>query len=201
MLKLISNCHKNQKMWNKAVDNYIHALEYVHDCCSTQKMCNRLSVHILLQYNLFLNTLKHKKYLIKLLILVFLCLILFQITTKLKENYDKVVSKEPFILKYCLDRCDKAVDAFLPTLKIVLDWFVTNKTLEKLDDAIFSNYDIVFVNEGSDNVILTMVLILHTLVILTLMMITLMMMWDLLFMLNLWLGVIDINKTRNAKKI
>ena len=42
----------------------------------------------------------------------------------------KVVSKDAFMLKYCLDRyrpqetCDKAVDSFFPTLKLVPDWFV-----------------------------------------------------------------------------
>ena len=46
---------------------------------------------------------------------------------------DKVVSEDPFILKCCLDRyktqeiCNKAADAFLPTLKFIHDWFVTNK--------------------------------------------------------------------------
>ena len=53
--------------------------------------------------------------------------------------YDKVVSREPFRLKYCLNRhkpqemCDKAVDTCLPTLKFVTLWFVTNKIIEKLD--------------------------------------------------------------------
>ena len=42
--------------------------------------------------------------------------------------------------------CDKPVDAFLSTLKFVSDWFVTNKMLQKLDDGLFSNDDIVFVN-------------------------------------------------------
>ena len=43
---------------------------------------------------------------------------------------DKVVSEEPFILKYCLVRyktkemCDKVVDASLPALKFVPDGFV-----------------------------------------------------------------------------
>ena len=43
------------------------------------------------------------------------------------------------MLKYCLDRCktqemgDKA------------DWFVTSKTVKKLEDAVFSNNDIVFI--------------------------------------------------------
>ena len=52
---------------------------------------------------------------------------------------DKVVSKEPFMLKYSLDRCktqqmhDKAIDSFLPTLIFVPDWFITSKMLEKLD--------------------------------------------------------------------
>ena len=49
------------------------------------------------------------------------------------------------MLKYSLGRyktqelCDKAVDAFLPALKFVPDCFVTNKMLEKLDVAVFSN--------------------------------------------------------------
>ena len=74
---------------------------------------------------------------------------------KSQEMYDKVVFKEPFMLKYCLDRyktqkiCDKAV-VFLPTLKFVSDWFVTNKMLEKSYVA-FSNDDRVFANEDSDN--------------------------------------------------
>ena len=37
--------------------------------------------------------------------------------------------------------CDKAVDACLPALKFVTDWFITNRILEKLDNVIFSNYD------------------------------------------------------------
>ena len=38
--------------------------------------------------------------------------------------------------------CDKAVDAFLLTLKSFPDRFVTNNMLEKLDDVMFSNGDI-----------------------------------------------------------
>ena len=43
---------------------------------------------------------------------------------------DKVVFKDPFMLKYCFDRyktqemCDKAVDVFLATLKFIPDWFL-----------------------------------------------------------------------------
>ena len=56
---------------------------------------------------------------------------------KTQEMWDKLVSKESFMLKSCLykhkteDICDKAVDACLPALKFVPDWFVTNNMLEK----------------------------------------------------------------------
>ena len=46
--------------------------------------------------------------------------------------------------------CEKAVDVCLPALTFVPDWFITNKMLEKRDDIVFSNNDIVFVNEDSD---------------------------------------------------
>ena len=55
---------------------------------------------------------------------------------------DQVVSKEPFMSKYYLDRYktevmwNKAVDTFQPTSKFVSDWFVTNKILEKLDNFV-----------------------------------------------------------------
>ena len=50
------------------------------------------------------------------------------------------------------EMCENVVDAFLPTLKFVSDRFITNKMLEKLFAIVFSNDDIVFANEGSDNV-------------------------------------------------
>ena len=67
---------------------------------------------------------------------------------------DKTFSEDPFMLKYCLDRykaqgmCDKAVDNFLPTLKFVLDWFVTCK----LCNALFADNDILFFDEDSGNI-------------------------------------------------
>ena len=53
------------------------------------------------------------------------------------------------MLKYCLDRyntqemCDKAVNAYLPVLKFVPDWFVINEMLETLDYCVFSNDDVM----------------------------------------------------------
>ena len=50
--------------------------------------------------------------------------------------------------------CDKTVDAFLPTLKFVRDWFVTTKMIKNLDHGLFSNDSIIFVNEDSNNITL-----------------------------------------------
>ena len=64
---------------------------------------------------------------------------------KTQEMYDKVASEESSMLKYCLDRykakemCNKSVDASLPALKFGTDWFVTNKILKKLTNALFSS--------------------------------------------------------------
>ena len=69
---------------------------------------------------------------------------------------DKGVSEDPFMLKHCHDRdktqeiCDKAADDFLLALKFVPDWFVTNKMIKKLDNALFTEDDILFYE--SDNV-------------------------------------------------
>ena len=51
---------------------------------------------------------------------------------------DKGFSKYSFMLKYCLhgfktqEMCDKAVDSFLPTLKFVPYWFVSNEIIKKV---------------------------------------------------------------------
>ena len=61
----------------------------------------------------------------------------------MKELCDKVVSEDPFTLKYCPDKCkmqvmhDKAFDSCFVSSKFVPDWFVTNKMIEKLDSVIF----------------------------------------------------------------
>ena len=71
--------------------------------------------------------------------------------------YDKAISNDPFMLKYCLGRyktqemCHKAVDDFLPALKFVPVWFVTSKMIKKLD-ALFANDVILFFDEDCGNV-------------------------------------------------
>ena len=106
-----------------------------------------LSVLILPLYNLFLNTESLKKCVIKLWFcaifnFVFDCVSNVYMTQKI---CDKVLFKEPFILKYYPDRyklhktCDKAVSFYLLALKCVSDWFALSKMIEKLDNAVFSD--------------------------------------------------------------
>ena len=47
----VPDCYKNQKMYDKAVDNYPHALEFVPDCYMTQEMCDKVAILIVLQQN------------------------------------------------------------------------------------------------------------------------------------------------------
>ena len=60
------------------------------------------------------------------------------------------------MLRYCLDRhktqekCDKAIDACVLTLKFAPTWFVTNKMLKKYDNVVFSNDDIDIDDIDSD---------------------------------------------------
>ena len=61
---------------------------------------------MLLQYKLFLNAIRLKKCVIKLLILVFDSV---SDQYKSQEICDKVVSEKPFMLKYCLDRCNTVI--------------------------------------------------------------------------------------------
>ena len=46
--------------------------------------------------------------------------------------------------------CKEAVNSCLSLLKFVPDWLVTNKVLKDLDNVVFFNDDIVFVNADSD---------------------------------------------------
>ena len=77
---------------------------------------------------------------------------------KTQEMCKEVVYNDPFMQKYFSNRyktqeiCDKAVDDFLSALEFVIDWFVTNKMIKNLDNALFANDDIIFLKENSNNV-------------------------------------------------
>ena len=48
--------------------------------------------------------------------------------------------------------CDEAVDDCLATLKCISDWFITSEILEKVDNALYANDDILFYNNDFDKV-------------------------------------------------
>ena len=58
-------------MCKKAGDNYPYALEFVSECCKTQKSVTKLLMLILPKYNLFLNAIRLKKCVTKQLIDIF----------------------------------------------------------------------------------------------------------------------------------
>ena len=73
MLGFIFDCNKSKKTCDKVIDSYSHVLKFVVlECNKTQTMYDKAVEFLILQYNLFLTDTKLKKYLIKLLIIVFL---------------------------------------------------------------------------------------------------------------------------------
>ena len=65
-LKSVPDFYKNQEMCNKAVDNYPLALEFVPECCATQKCMIKQFIDVFLFLILFFNKTKLKKYVGKL---------------------------------------------------------------------------------------------------------------------------------------
>ena len=95
--------------------------------------------------------------------------------------------------------CDEAVDNFLPALKFVPDWFVLNNMLEKRN-VVFSNDDIDLDDSVTFLAIIS-ALLLYTLITLTFILIILMkIILKLLFLLDLWLGVVDISSVKHMEK-
>ena len=41
MLETVFDCYKNQQMYDKAFDNYPHALKFVPVCYKAQEMCDK----------------------------------------------------------------------------------------------------------------------------------------------------------------
>ena len=80
MLKFVPDCYKNQRMCNKAVDTYAHALQFVPNCYRTQKNCNKaVDAHASAMQ-------------------------LAPDWCKSQPMCGKVAFKEPFMLKHCIDR-------------------------------------------------------------------------------------------------
>ena len=76
---------------------------------------------------------------------------------KTQEICYSLVSENNFLIVYCLGKyktyrmCDEAVDDCLVTFKFIPDWLITSKMLEKFDNALHTNDDILY-NEDFDKV-------------------------------------------------
>ena len=86
--------------------------------------------------------------------------------------------------------CHEAANLCLAALKFIPDWFVTSKILQKFDNALHANDDILFHNEDFDKV--TFITNLDNnfdeddL--------------DIIFHTNFWLGVINLKNRKHLKK-
>ena len=116
MLGLTHICFKDQRMCDKTVDNYFYALRFL-------KMCNNV-----------VGTYPSGT----------------QFVVECYNAVIKLFEKKKIMLKYCPDkyktqkRCDEAINSHLLILKLVPDWFIINNMIEKLDNSVFSNYDVIF---------------------------------------------------------
>ena len=129
LLILVPDLYKTNKICNKPVNTNISAVKFVSGWYKTHKSCNKA-------VDTYPSAVKFASN-----------------CYKTEEMCDKVTFKEAFMLKYCLDRydtqgmCDNVVDDCLLALKFVPNLCVTSKMHEQLDNATFSNDDIVFINE------------------------------------------------------
>ena len=77
---------------------------------------------------------------------------------KSQEICYSLVSENNFLIVYCPGKYktyrmrDEAVGDCLATFKFTSDWFITSKMLEKFDNALCNNDDILFYNEDFDKV-------------------------------------------------
>ena len=163
---------KTLKMCNRAVNTSPSAIQFVPQCYKTQEMCDKV---------------------------VDTCPFIFDFACdwyKTQEICDKVVSK----IYLCW-----AADYFLPSLKFVPDCFVTSKIIKKPHNALFEDDDILFFDGDSGNVTFSndeIDIISVDLNNINLDDIN----FDendlkLLFMSNVWLGIIDLNNAKRLKYI
>ena len=99
--------------------------------------------------------------------------------------------------------CDEAANLCLAALKFIPDWFVTSKILQKFDNALHANDDILFHNEDFDKV--TFITNQKHILAVDLDKINLDNNFDedhldIIFHTNFWLGVINLKNRKHLKK-
>ena len=123
-LKFISDSYMIQRMCDKAVNTYPSTIEYVPDLLKSQEMCDDA-------FNRF-------------------CLVFDSIPDwyKTQEMCDK--TNDPFLIVYCLDKYKtqkRMCDDSLAALKLIPNWFVTSKTIDRLQTAsnYYANENIIYI--------------------------------------------------------
>ena len=101
-INFVSDKDKNQEIYNKSVDNYAHALEFVPDCHKNKKQCViKLSIFPFCNKTCF-ERCKAKEMCDK---AVETCSFVFDSVPdryKIHEMCDKAFSNDPLMLKYYL---------------------------------------------------------------------------------------------------
>ena len=128
---------------------------------------------------------------------------------KTEEICDKIISDDSFSLRYLPEQykaqqlCDETADDFLPTLDVVPDWFVTSKVIKKLFTTLYADENILMkILVMLFLIVMKWVFLTKILTALTLTIIILMkMILVLLFMSEIWLGILNLKNTKHIKKI
>ena len=134
-LMSVLDFYKNQEMCDKAVDTHPFTIKYVPKCYKAQEMC----------YKAILR-----------------CFFLFD---SIPDQYKAQEIREivscffiSFLIVYCPYKyitqkmSDKAVGDSLAALKLIPDWFVTNKMIKKLYTDLYAGDGLLFFDEDSGDV-------------------------------------------------
>ena len=124
---------------------------------------------------------------------------------KIQEMCDRVVFEDPFLIVYCPDKYktqrmyDEAADN--TQLKLDHDWFVTSKVIKKLFTALYTDENILYLNEDSGNVVFSWKWVFLTLAlrILILIIILMKMILTLLLLSDFWLGILNLKNVKHLK--
>ena len=133
VIRSIPDWYKTQEMCDKVILENEGTFMFVSECYKNQKMCNKAIDNYADALEFISEWYKSNK-------------------ISAIKKWNKAVGIYPSAIQFgpeCYkiqERRDKAVDHFPPALKFVSVWFVTSKLIKKLDDAIFANDNIIFIN-------------------------------------------------------
>ena len=142
-------------MCNKAVENYPYASEYVSKCCKTQQMCDKAVYTYPFGIKVVPECYKTKRMCHRAVHRCFFVSDVISDKYKAQEICNLAVSLYFQFIVYCLYKyitqkmCDETVNDSLVALKLIPDWFVTSKMINKLFTALHADESILYFNEAS----------------------------------------------------